>query len=81
MFKGKFSEQGTKLKGGQAAKLLEAATAYCFNKYVSSKKATTEAEDDGKVSLNEDEVDKQIEEYLKSKNITGDKLISAKFSA
>ena len=80
IFKGKFSEQGTKLKGGQSAKLLEAATAYCFNKYVSSKKTATESED-GKESINEDEVDKQIEEYLKTKNITGDKLISAKFSA
>lgn len=80
LFKGKFSEQGTKLKGGQASKLLEAATAYCFNKYVSSKKTATESED-GKESINEDEVDKQIEEFLKTKNIAGHKLISAKFSA
>lgn len=73
IWKGKYSEQGKNLKGGQAAKLAEAATAFCYNEMHKIHEADTE--------LNDKQLDTEVSNVLKSAGIQDVWIKSSKITA
>lgn len=73
IWKGKYSEQGKNLKGGQAAKLAEAATAFCYNEMHKMHEADTE--------LDDKQLDSEVSNVLKNAGIQDVWIKSSKITA
>lgn len=76
IWKGQFSEQGKNLKGGQNAKLAEAAVAYCYNEMHNANESDVEF-DDKQLNAKVDQKLKNVgmqDNWIKSSKITAKKI-------